>query len=345
VQDYGLGIWWDEGTDVIGSAIESGDPRPIERALRDYHDRVVAAGGVLYFQPSNQEQPERRRLAFATLAAIGDPIQVSDMWRGTPDPEVTWIIKTKGAHPAFHQLSMRRKLPTAADDKTLRVSEDSADGEERILVVLNFQPLEQTVTVDLSDLHCERLKDLKIGRIEPRPPFLKCQLPAYGYRFYLVEQGGSQRFGSQRSSTLAASPGRRGSWNQSRKSGVADTSRMPRRAVSGFPARLGTSLLRASRPVCRALPKTSMRGGRSLLARHPGRVGQGLKPPRRTRAEAVRPPQQAEAVPARQQAEVVRPRQRAEAVPPPWQAGTSPRPSRAFWSSSALPAPVRRFPR
>src|SRR4029453_13790150 len=37
VQDYGLGIWWESGSDVIRNAIETGDPRPIERALRDYH--------------------------------------------------------------------------------------------------------------------------------------------------------------------------------------------------------------------------------------------------------------------------------------------------------------------
>lgn len=47
VQDYGLGIWWEKGSDVIEQALESGDPRPIERALRDYRDRVVAAGAVL----------------------------------------------------------------------------------------------------------------------------------------------------------------------------------------------------------------------------------------------------------------------------------------------------------
>jgi len=47
VQDYGLGIWWEDGTDVIGNAMESGDPRPIERALRAWAiERALRAWAV-----------------------------------------------------------------------------------------------------------------------------------------------------------------------------------------------------------------------------------------------------------------------------------------------------------
>jgi glycosidase len=46
VQDYDLFIWW-EKRNVISTALDIGDPRPIEQSLREYHDRVIGAGGVL----------------------------------------------------------------------------------------------------------------------------------------------------------------------------------------------------------------------------------------------------------------------------------------------------------
>ncbi len=56
--DYSIRLWW-EGVDTIGDAILSGDPRPIENALRSYRDRVVAAGGVCYITPPEYERPVR----------------------------------------------------------------------------------------------------------------------------------------------------------------------------------------------------------------------------------------------------------------------------------------------
>ena len=60
VQDYGLGIFWEKGSNVVTKAIESGDPRPIEPALRNYHDRVVEAGGVLFFSSAAGSMTPRR---------------------------------------------------------------------------------------------------------------------------------------------------------------------------------------------------------------------------------------------------------------------------------------------
>src|SRR5690606_18644882 len=115
VQDYGLGIWWEDGTNVVANAIESGDPRPIERALRDYHDRVVAAGAVNYFEPPEFDEPAKDRLSIATLAFIGDLIYVSHERALRADDEIRWILETKATHPALHNLSTRRALPTDAD--------------------------------------------------------------------------------------------------------------------------------------------------------------------------------------------------------------------------------------
>jgi hypothetical protein len=118
VQDYGLGIWWEKGSDVIESAINSGDPRPIERVLRDYHDRVVAAGGVLYHFPPRFKDPEKQALALAVVACAGDLVAAQyprDLQGGS---ETKWLLGAKRTHPALQQLSARRHLPTRADHNT-----------------------------------------------------------------------------------------------------------------------------------------------------------------------------------------------------------------------------------
>ena len=189
LQDYGLGIWWEKGSNVIVNAIQSGDPRPIERALRDYHDRVVAAGGVLYFQPPRLEQKEQEQFGFVVLACLGDLIQPSYSPEQQLDPDLTWILKTKAAHRALQQLSVRRKLPTKTDDKHYVFLRTAADGSERILVALNFQP------------YCtgcggrsKRGRNREPNRVEDweevraRHSF-KVKLPAFGYLTFSGESG------------------------------------------------------------------------------------------------------------------------------------------------------------
>jgi glycosidase len=186
VQDYGLGIWWEKGSNVIANAIQSGDPRPIERALRDYHDRVVSAGGVLYFQPPPLAQKKQETFGFAVLACLGDLIQIEYNPARQMDPELSWILKAKAAHAALQQLSVRRQLPTQADEKYYAFLRTSADGSERILVVLNFQPTAQTVEVDLSGVATEHLIELKTGQRNDRATSLKIELAPFDCRLFMV---------------------------------------------------------------------------------------------------------------------------------------------------------------
>ena len=191
VQDYGLGIWWEKGRHVVQNAIESGDPRPIENALLAYHDRVVAAGGVLYVATEAHarfEQPERQRLAVAVGALAGNMVGASSGAGGfLGNAEIRRLLEVKRAHPALHNLSKRRKLPTAADDKHYAFLRTAADRSERILVVMNFQSTPQTVDVDLSGVATAGLVDLesKTERLRQWP--FKVVLPAYGYRLYQVK--------------------------------------------------------------------------------------------------------------------------------------------------------------
>ena len=107
VQDYGLGIWWEDGTDVVGNAINSGDPRPIERALVDYHDRVVAAGGTLYHHAPKFDDPVRRELAIATVALVGDLVGMSYPDEFPLPGGTGWLLDQKRRHPALHQTEAR----------------------------------------------------------------------------------------------------------------------------------------------------------------------------------------------------------------------------------------------
>lgn len=188
VQDYGSGIPWEKDTEVHRKAIEGGDPRPIEAALRDYHDRVVTAEGVLYAFPPRFDDLRRWYLAVAMMATASDMVAIGCRRSGLPeyDPEISWLFDTKAKHPALHQLSIRRQLPTSADDKCYALLKTSADGSERIMVMFNFQETPRTVEVDLSGVATAGLLDLRNGELHsPRITFA-VELPAHGYGFYQV---------------------------------------------------------------------------------------------------------------------------------------------------------------
>jgi hypothetical protein len=185
-----LGIFWEKNSQVVRISIENGDPGPIENALRAYHDRVVAAGGVMYVAAEAHarfEAPEKQRLAVAVVALSGNMVGASDRPGGfLGDAEVQRLLALKRAHPALHNLSQRRKLPTAADDKHYAFLRTAADGSERILVVMNFQSTPQRVDVDLSGVATPGLVDLESKRESPRQISFKVELPAYGYRLFQV---------------------------------------------------------------------------------------------------------------------------------------------------------------
>ena len=185
VQEYDLFIWW-EKREVIGTALDTGDPRPIEQALRDYHDRVVGAGGVLYFSYPRIPDPPKGKLAQAMFASVGD-LLASGPPTGPPDEDWVRLLKLKAAHPAFYNNSTRRHIPTSADDKHYAFLRTAKDGSERVLAVMNFQSTPQTVEVDLSGVAGEALVDLTTGESVARRNPLPVELPAFGYRFYRVK--------------------------------------------------------------------------------------------------------------------------------------------------------------
>jgi len=193
IQDYGLAIFWEKGSNVVSNAIENGDPRPIEPALRNYHDRVEEAGGTLYFNPPKFDDPRKSHLAMALAAATGELIVLAGVIDGLwtpilPDAEESRILRLKRAHPALHTMGKRRMLPVAAADKHYAVLRTARDGSERVIVVMNFQPEEQPLTVNLSGVDFEEMTDLENASRVARKLELNITLPGYGYRFFLLNR-------------------------------------------------------------------------------------------------------------------------------------------------------------
>jgi hypothetical protein len=192
IMDYKVKLWW-ENVDVIGDAIRSGDPRPIEAALQSYRDQVVAAGGVCYIDPPSLETMpvETRLLGAALTAAIGELfILIGD--QAIPEPAeyregLASLLKLRKRYPMLCAGGARRQLPTSDDARFYAFLRGSAG--ERALAVFNLQAEAHTITVNLVGQSIPTLEDLITGeRVRPAGDSLSLDLPAYGYRIYGIKE-------------------------------------------------------------------------------------------------------------------------------------------------------------
>ena len=189
VQDYGLSIWWEKSHRILENAVETGDPRPIEESLRNYHDPVVAGGGALNMGfVTIKDHPEQLRLATAIIATTGHLItDWSDKEdKMASDPEVQWLLQAKALHPALHQMGMRRRLPTNDDARYYAFVRSARESDERVLVVTNFSAAERRIHVDLSGLRFKTMVDLRSGEGIPGAAETELTVPGFGYRLFQV---------------------------------------------------------------------------------------------------------------------------------------------------------------
>ena len=200
IMDYSIKLWW-EGVDVIRAALHSGDPRPVEAALRGYRDRVVAAGGVCYIDPPTlPDLPLEAQLMGAALtASMGELVLLLGSLSapldsgGEPDEalqrEIAYrqgldhLLRLRQRFPVLCAGAARKQLPTSDDARFYAFLRGSA-AEERVLAVFNFQASPETVSVDLAGTAAGRLMDIETNAELDASQPITLDLPAYGVRFF-----------------------------------------------------------------------------------------------------------------------------------------------------------------
>jgi hypothetical protein len=190
VMDYSLKIWW-EGKDVVRDAILTGDPRPIEAALRGYRDRVAAEGGVCYIDTADLPGAPvaQRLLAAATVATVGELfLEIGDGagWDDDYRRGVRQLLAARRRYPALCAGGTRTALQTSDDSRWYAFLRESNGDGQTMLVVMNFGAEAATVTVELRERRVG-LREIWSGDELIAHGHASIELPGYGYAIFAVE--------------------------------------------------------------------------------------------------------------------------------------------------------------
>jgi hypothetical protein len=151
---------------------------------------VVDAGGVLYNgADSHLKDTAKKKFYKACNIAFGNLHCdfLSDEDSLTIDQELAFLLSLKEQYPALQQLSSRRKIETSDDSKFYAFLKTDMESTQRMLVVLNFQPGQQKIKIDLSGLSFASLTDVKTKEKIAGAKDIEINCNGLGYRFFSIE--------------------------------------------------------------------------------------------------------------------------------------------------------------
>jgi Alpha amylase, catalytic domain len=189
--DYGLDIWWEKQNRQMQQSIDDGDPAKFDEAMRNYHDRVVAAGGVLIQPVLDMKDEGKQRLEEGLLATSGDMLCYCERADSIVHPAVgvSELLRLKTRHPALYQNSTRRRIATDHDSSTYATVRYAANGSERVLVVFNFSSRPQNLAVDAGAIAGTTYRDLESDKAQHATDGkLNLELAGYGHRIFKIEE-------------------------------------------------------------------------------------------------------------------------------------------------------------
>jgi hypothetical protein len=194
--DYGLDIWWEKQSRPMFDSVEKGDPGVFEQALRSYHDRVVAAGGVLIQPVLNMHDDGKQKLEETLLATSGDMLcycePIGSIVR--PAKGIADLLKMKREHPALYQNSTRRRIATDHDESVYATLRDAANNSERLLAVINFSAEPVRVSVDAGAIAGTTYEDVESHDVQHvTGKKMDVELPGYGHRLFVISERKQQK--------------------------------------------------------------------------------------------------------------------------------------------------------
>ena len=192
VFEYGLGIWWEKDNHPLISSVELAAPDLFEKALRQYHDRVVAFGGTLYVPVPRLDNESDQIFAEALLATSGDMPCYCSSKPGITDPStgIPSLLKLKAAHPALYQNSLRRRIPTN-DPQIYAIERYAKNNSERLLLVFNFDRKVVNVSLSVGSINGARYVDIFSHIEEPVVgQMMSFSLEPHGCRIFQIEDSG-----------------------------------------------------------------------------------------------------------------------------------------------------------
>ena len=187
--DYGIDIPWEKNNRPILESINSENPEIYEQSLRNYHDQVVAAGGILVAYVVDLQNPQKQKLSEELIATSGDLPCYCGPEKITNHPAlgVSKILKLKANHPALYQNSLRRRIQTDQDRNVYATERYAADNSERLLVVFNFSQHSKDTTLDARAIDGSQFEDLESGNtVKPTNGNLRLTLAGYGHRIFRI---------------------------------------------------------------------------------------------------------------------------------------------------------------
>ncbi len=165
---------------------------PIEVALRGYRDRVVAAGGVCYIDAPDLHSASlaAQVLGAAVVATAGELYlqhgESDRYWSDEFRQEMTALLRLRHDYPALCAGGTRQQLNSSDDTKYYAFLRRSNEAGAPVLVVMNFQPEPQSLSVDLTGLPENTLTNILTGEERPRRDRFEVSLPAYGFSLWAL---------------------------------------------------------------------------------------------------------------------------------------------------------------
>jgi hypothetical protein len=212
IQGFDMYGWGGGGRSEVLNALRKNNPFALNDMLKGYRDKAVHMNGVTLTPPMWEMQATENERIFETayLISIGTLFanHCGDYHYVAQDIIPTWntesqnrfyaLLKTQSSYKGLAPSGQRTKLPSNNDNKYSAFKRTNKDGNVSALVIFNFQPLRQSVTVNLHNSGI-KIPQMPINLLtgtatDPiQNDNYTVSLPAYGFLFLGVENDYGQK--------------------------------------------------------------------------------------------------------------------------------------------------------